>query len=172
MCSNNSKIFNNRNKLKKNTSLRQLPCCSFICMGTCLYKDRCQFLHDPRLATNHNCVNKNKCKNLYGIKDKNECDVFFLEPMNKEVVSRKLNEKGEPTVYQNYSTIGPSYFMSKLSKYEATNIDASYSLWNHFIFFMENKDDYEQLVIDKLNIYNKYTQRRRLLVFYELSNYC
>jgi hypothetical protein len=46
-----------------------------------------------------------------------------------------------------------------------------YSLWNNFIFFIENKDDYEKLVTDKSNIYNRYTRRKRLLIFYELSNY-
>jgi hypothetical protein len=108
-------------------------------MGSCPYKDSCQFLHDPRVSTNHvyTKIKENKCRNLYGIKDKNECDFFFLEPMKKKVVSQKLNDKGEPSVHQNYSTIGPSYFMSKLTKYEAMNIDASYSLWNNFIFIME-----------------------------------
>jgi len=91
--------------------------------------------------------------------------------MNKEIISRKLNEKGEPSVYQNYFTIGPSYLIPKLLNNEAMIIDASYSLWTYFIFFIENKDNYEQLAMNRLNIYNKYTQRRRLLIFIELSNY-
>lgn len=31
--------------------LRQLPCKTFISVGTCPYRDRCVYLHDPRLMT-------------------------------------------------------------------------------------------------------------------------
>ena len=36
--------------LNQSSRHRQLPCRTFISTGTCPYKDRCVYLHDPRLA--------------------------------------------------------------------------------------------------------------------------
>jgi len=38
---------------------RQLPCRTFISTGTCPYRDRCDFIHDPRVAS---AQNKVRCK--------------------------------------------------------------------------------------------------------------
>ena len=66
------------------TRYRQLPCKTFISVGTCPYRERCVYLHDPRCGLNWNfskyicyyicCIisfvfnsiyNKNKSNNNY-----------------------------------------------------------------------------------------------------------
>ena len=45
------------------SKFRQLPCRTFLSMGACPYRDRCVYLHDPRLsAGSDDKSNKNKSR--------------------------------------------------------------------------------------------------------------
>ena len=41
---------------------RQLPCRTFISTGSCPYRERCVFIHDPRLTTSKKVKTKSKSK--------------------------------------------------------------------------------------------------------------
>jgi hypothetical protein len=41
------------NRKPDESKFRQLPCRTFISVGTCPYKDRCVFLHDCRCASSN-----------------------------------------------------------------------------------------------------------------------
>ena len=50
------------------SKFRQLPCRTFLSIGNCPYRERCVYLHDPRLASGDS-VNKGKMRVSAFVKD-------------------------------------------------------------------------------------------------------
>jgi len=86
---------NNNNNLK-----RQLPCKTFSTCGACPYRDRCQYLHDPRLASPDARARTRK-KSIITNNEQVQ-DSFFWPPLSPKLLKTR---GGQPIVEQNYSIL-------------------------------------------------------------------
>lgn len=123
---------------------KYLPCKTHIMCGNCPYWNRCQYIHDNRVfrATTRNqlCRKKNIDEYLSN-------DSWFWPKMNS---SEYYNVE-----YYNIPQLHNNITYEELSLY---------SLWNYFIFFLLNHQS------NSFDIYNMFTQRKRLNTFIILSN--
>jgi hypothetical protein len=89
---------------------RQLPCRTFISTGSCPYRERCVFIHDPRLITSKKVKTKSIVSNINIIYKPNGyyydillsqkkpiedvcTDALFWPTMSRDDVTKKLNTK-------------------------------------------------------------------------------
>eukprot|EP01041_Mallomonas_annulata_P006201 gene6201-12567_t len=130
---------------------RQLPCRTFISSGTCPYRDRCVYLHDPRVM-DVNAKSRSRKKN----KEDSTLDALFWPVMNTEDVHRRLDARQQPHVVQPYlvpmpskrimtsTKFGCSSYISSTNDTTTTtttnnNEAAVYSMWNHFVAYFEQR---------------------------------
>ena len=69
------------------SKFRQLPCRTFIAVGTCPFRDRCVYLHDPRLLCKE-AKTKTRKKN----RDDSVTDSLFWPAMDKHDVRKRLDQ--------------------------------------------------------------------------------
>ena len=138
----NQQIINNK------ICIPCLPCFNLISSGFCCYYDRCCYIHDIR------CYNTNLIiprKNKYLVN--NQTDKSFYWPKYYDnLISIK---------YNNFFEYNPI----KLSDF--TNYLFEISMWYNFInciYYLSYQNDF------RTNKYNIITNRKRLNVFYNLSN--
>ena len=68
---------------------RQLPCKTFLQTGACPYRDRCQYLHDPRLL---GVSSKAKTRRKNVISPTDIVDSFFWPPMSSDRLRMNAND--------------------------------------------------------------------------------
>eukprot|EP00602_Paraphysomonas_sp_CaronLab_P010737 CAMPEP_0185039334 /NCGR_PEP_ID=MMETSP1103-20130426/36100_1 /TAXON_ID=36769 /ORGANISM="Paraphysomonas bandaiensis, Strain Caron Lab Isolate" /LENGTH=364 /DNA_ID=CAMNT_0027578185 /DNA_START=125 /DNA_END=1219 /DNA_ORIENTATION=+ len=158
-----------------NDKTRQLPCKTFISVGWCPYRDRCIYIHDPRLM-HPTAKSKTRKKNK---EDKESQDSFYWP-----TIPRTTHGKG--SVYSRYTVPAATTPTGCYSDSEAM-----YSLWNHFVDFCtvaaasvrtdnttvnrKNKSrethlsDSTTSYDDPFNTRNKHSSGSRLAVFVNLS---
>jgi hypothetical protein len=148
------------------TKYRQLPCRTFISVGTCPYRERCVYLHDPRCICRE-AKTKTRRKN----KDDIVLDSLFWPIMPYNAVAQKLDNNRQPHVIQPYNV--PSPQPDQFRHHD----EAVYSMWMHFVDFClatgeSTNVPYANLApcfaAPDLPI-NAYTQLPRLAVFRVLS---
>jgi hypothetical protein len=101
---------------------RRLPCRTFICTGTCPYRERCVYLHDPRIIS-RNVKSKSRRKN----KDDVVSDAWFWPVMlDEDLVT---DHSSQPIVNQFYHVPLP-----RLEQANSHNRSV-YSMWMHFVEF-------------------------------------
>jgi len=105
---------------------RQLPCRTFISVGTCPYRDRCDYLHDPRLSTSSLdrpkvTRKKNKEDIVY--------DSLFWPIMPLSLVSRQMDPTNgrKPSTFQEYNVPLPQ------NDVYCRHDQCVYSLYMHFV---------------------------------------
>jgi hypothetical protein len=106
------------------TKYRQLPCRTFISVGTCPYRERCVYLHDPRCICRE-AKTKTRRKN----KDDIVLDSLFWPIMPYNAVAQKLDNNRQPHVIQPYNV--PSPQSDQFRRHD----EAVYSMWMHFVDF-------------------------------------
>jgi len=127
--------------------LNQLPCITFISCGDCPFRERCCFLHDPRIKS-FKYKSSIRKKNLMSNYTDN---IFYWPKIDKQ------NRNSSKYLYD-----------IKLNdpKYDYMVI---YSIWCNFV---DNINSYQKK--NNLDTYyeenNRYTHRNRLPIFIELSN--
>lgn len=127
---------------------RQLPCKTYVSSGACPYRERCRYLHDPRLRYQESQFTiRMKSKGDRGM------DTLFWPVMTMQNLQMYSNQ---PHVVQQYNVPHPKF------KHE----EAIYSIWMHFVEFCHLTSLSERS--SKSDI-NKYTRRKRLHVFVSLS---
>lgn len=99
---------------------RRLPCRTFISTGTCPYRERCVYLHDPRIATK-SVKSKSRKKN----KDDVATDAWFWPVM----------PDGELQVDHAYQPIVNQYYVVPVPHFEQCSFHnrSVYSIWMHFV---------------------------------------
>jgi len=104
------------------SKFRQLPCRTFISCGFCPYRERCVFLHDPRLISK---IAKTKTRK----KNKEDViqDSMFWPVLPSSAVNLRLDRSSKPHVMQHYSVPSP-----KDDEYRLHD-QAIYSMWMHFV---------------------------------------
>lgn len=148
------------------SKFRQLPCRTFISVGTCPYRERCVYLHDPR------CICKDaKTKTRRKNKEDMMPDSLFWPVMPYEMVAEKLDANQQPHVIQQYQVPYPQD-----DKYRLHD-RALYSMWMNFVdscVANSNSDPYSDS--QEIQCYkapdvpiNIHTGRLRLPVFMLLS---
>lgn len=154
-------LFDNTSKF------RQLPCRTFISVGTCPYRERCVYLHDPR------CICKEaKTKTRRKNKEDVVLDALFWPVMPYPMVAAKLDMNRQPHVIQPYSVPLPQ--QDQYHKHDAT----VYSMWMHFVdFCLATSDSINVRHADSAPCYaapnapiNAYTGEARLKFFQFLSS--
>jgi len=100
---------------------RQLPCRTFISVGTCPYRERCVYLHDPRIICRE-AKSKTRKKN----KEDETPDSLFWPVLPVEIAHRRVDSSGQPFVIQQYHVPIP-----QMDTYQRHD-EAVYSLWNCF----------------------------------------
>ena len=147
---------------------RQLPCKTFVCVGTCPYRDRCVYLHDPRLI-HKDAKTKTRKKNS----EDSILDSFFWPTMPIHEVRKKLDASRQPHVIQNYLVPGAESWNNKQPD-AFIHDSAIYSMWMHFTEFCSTSNngsyDKNSASFQVTKLYNKYTDRKRLGIFVNLSN--
>lgn len=104
------------------SKFRQLPCRTFISVGTCPYRERCVYLHDPR------CICKDaKTKTRRKNKEDMMPDSLFWPVMPYDMVASKLDANQQPHVIQQYQVPYPQN-----DKYQPHD-RALYSIWMNFV---------------------------------------
>jgi len=90
-------------------AMRQLPCRTYLSIGTCPYGDRCVFLHDARLrfkggevTDNFRSTNNMRGGRLGKGRD-TEHDALFWPTLSLSDVSKNLDSKCQPLIYQAYN---------------------------------------------------------------------
>jgi len=83
-------------KANQEDKFRQLPCRTYISVGACPYKERCVFLHDPRISSFESKI-KTRNKNKEDI----VLDALFWPVLPLGLVNSKLDAKG---IYVNKSS--------------------------------------------------------------------
>eukprot|EP00602_Paraphysomonas_sp_CaronLab_P009589 CAMPEP_0185019194 /NCGR_PEP_ID=MMETSP1103-20130426/1820_1 /TAXON_ID=36769 /ORGANISM="Paraphysomonas bandaiensis, Strain Caron Lab Isolate" /LENGTH=430 /DNA_ID=CAMNT_0027549381 /DNA_START=65 /DNA_END=1357 /DNA_ORIENTATION=- len=157
---------------------RQLPCKTFISVGCCPYRDRCVYIHDPRLM-HPSAKSKTRKKN----KEERDSQDSFYWP----TVSRVSHHKGTPcNTYSVPLACCPNGGYS--------DAEAMYSMWNHFVDFCidvaakvrkrhskssggqkgKSRDtaftEQPTAYDDPLSVINKHTGKARLPVFVTLAS--
>jgi hypothetical protein len=94
---------------------RVLPCKTHISVGNCPYRDRCVYLHDPRVASKE-AKTSTRRKN----KDDTGSDAFFWPTMSKPTGRQDYQRK--PHVVQAYSVDSGSMGSMLV-----------HSMWEHFV---------------------------------------
>jgi hypothetical protein len=84
------------------SKFRQLPCRTFISVGTCPYRERCVYLHDPRCM-----VRDAKTKTRQKNKEDIVADSLFWPVMPVAEVQNRFDNRGQPHVIQNYNVPVP-----------------------------------------------------------------
>lgn len=169
------------------SKFRQLPCRTFISVGTCPYRERCTslslisylyslkdclsfigvYLHDPR------CICKEaKTKTRRKNKEDVVLDSLFWPVMPQNLVNEKLDGNGQPHVIQTYSVPAPL-----MDQYQAHD-RAVYSMWMHFVDFCVANQVPKPVGPGAVSacfsapnsLLNRYTNRRRLPIFLKLSS--
>lgn len=145
---------------------RQLPCRTFISVGTCPYRERCVYLHDPRVICRE-AKTKTRRKN----KEDTVVDTLFWPIMPYAQVASKLDNNRQPHVIQNY--IVPPPQSDQFYRHD----QAVYSMWMHFVDFCsacaasENgRDNIVACYQAPDTPTNAYTKGARLAIFRSLSN--
>lgn len=145
---------------------RQLPCRTFISVGTCPYRERCVYLHDPRIVCRE-AKTKTRRKN----KDDVVLDSMFWPIMPYNVVAAKLDNNRQPHVIQNYVVPPPQN-----DQYRRHD-ECVFSIWMHFVDLclavtesgnIQNADAAPCYAAPDLPV-NAYTKQPRLAVFRLLS---
>jgi hypothetical protein len=101
---------------------RQLPCRTFISVGTCPYRERCVYLHDPRIICRE-AKTKTRRKN----KEDTVSDSYYWPIMSFQQVAGKLDANRQPHVIQPY--IVPPAVNDEFTRHD----EAVHSLWMHFV---------------------------------------
>lgn len=148
------------------SKFRQLPCRTFISVGTCPYRERCVYLHDPR------CICKEaKTKTRRKNKEDVVLDSLFWPVMPQSMVNEKLDSNGQPHVIQAYSVPQPQN-----DQYQDHD-RAVFSMWMHFVdSCLANQDSKSGASMSACysapnTLLNRYTNMKRLPVFLSLSRY-
>lgn len=151
-------LFNSSSKY------RQLPCRTFISVGTCPYRERCVYLHDPR------CVSKEaRTRTRKKNKEDSTSDSLFWPVMPQSKVNSRLDGNQQPHVVQEYSVPVP-----RQDQYEKHD-RALYSLWMHFVDFCISNSvvgelsEHLKCVLSSEVLVNMQTKAPRLNVFVKLS---
>lgn len=84
------------------SKFRQLPCRTFISVGTCPYRERCVYLHDPRCM-----VRDAKTKTRQKNKEDIVADSLFWPVMPVADVQNRFDNRGQPHVIQQYNVPVP-----------------------------------------------------------------
>jgi len=147
---------------------RQLPCRTFLSCGTCPYRDRCVFLHDPRIANSF--PGKIKCRRK-SMEEFGPSDSFFWPTMDRDEVNKWLDGRNAPTVSQFYVVPAPGDDDKLL---DSPNVCAVYSMWMHFLDALEQLQQQsgstqEQKIDNPYTRLNAHNNKPRLSVFTELS---
>lgn len=152
---------------------RQLPCRTFISVGTCPYRERCVYLHDPRIICRE-AKTKTRRKN----KEDTVVDSLFWPIMPYGQVASKLDSNRQPHVIQSY--VVPSPQQDQFYRHD----QAVYSMWMHFVDFCSacnaftpslssgevKKEDTSACFQAPDLPCNAYTNAPRLPIFRALSN--
>jgi len=142
----------------ENSNNRKLPCRTFIAVGCCPYRDRCAYLHDPRIAS-HYSKSKSRKK---GIEDSSPQDCFYwpaIERHDKPL----LDVTGRPVVIQQYN-------IPYQPNIRSNGQVSVFSLWSHFVDSLDPRNENLSCEYDGSDILvNKFTLTSRLNVFYQLS---
>jgi hypothetical protein len=132
-----TKSFRKENEMNK---YRQLPCKTFITVGSCPYRDRCQYLHDPRLLSP---TAKAKSRKTNLTEKQLEDDAFFWPVMSLNSVSGVLDSSKCPHVSQNYvvplpgtRSVGDNS-VQQSDKNRGVQDSSVYSMWGHFTTFCD-----------------------------------
>lgn len=152
-------------QLPEESKYRQLPCKTFVSVGTCPYRDRCVYLHDPRLI-HRDAKTKTRKKNS----DDVILDSFFWPVMPEREVRKKLDSSRQPHVIQNYSVPGAQQWNN-----ECIHDKAIFSMWMHFTEFCAasnttSSSERNSKTFDPRSMINNYSTRQRLGMFVNLSN--
>jgi len=110
---------------------RRMACNTFIMAGSCPYKERCVFLHDPRVESAEIVPYKPQKQNK-GVRAPK--DAWYWPDMDKKDVletSEYMNNMILPACFQHY--VVPSDFTSSNAHDRGL-----YSLWNHFAEYVES----------------------------------
>jgi len=141
---------------------RRLPCRTYISVGCCPYRDRCAYIHDPRIATYFS-----KSKSRRKVVENPQLHDCFFWPALEDVTRMKFDNSGRPLVRQEYYVPASKATPSTHGSME------EFSMWNHFVNYVaaetnghsnglyELSNEQEQL--------NIYTGRQRLPIFAQLS---
>ncbi len=158
-------MYQNEKKFTANT----LPCVAFTTLGTCVLRNRCKFIHDPRVKS----LNKDrKCiKDEYLCFDKRKqdhisCDndVFFYPP------SYSLDSKYCPTIcHKSYRRlpvfeqlskgISPkdnNYVYDVIHKNKVQDSFGAIKMYNNLCKFIQNENN-------KINNFNDESKNRKLI---------
>lgn len=148
------------------SKFRQLPCRTFISVGTCPYRERCVYLHDPRCIC-RDAKTKTRRKN----KEDVVLDSMFWPVMPYSMVSGKQDTNRQPHVIQSYAVPLPQN--DQYNRHDSS----VYSMWMHFVdFCLANNETHNAPHADAAVCYcapetatNSYTGHPRLPVFQSLS---
>lgn len=146
---------------------RQLPCRTFISVGTCPYRERCVYLHDPRIICRE-AKTKTRRKN----KEDSVVDALFWPIMPYNLVAAKQDNNRQPHVIQPYTVPPPQ------NDQYLRHDQAVYSMWMHFVDLCAacatsegpSQGDNAACYLAPDTATNAYTQEKRLAVFRALSN--
>ena len=80
----------------KTYNRKTLPCKNFIAMGFCLYRDRCNFIHDNILKNNYNFNNNLiKLKNIDIDQNNQEESLFFFPCLEESSYHYYINDNNK-----------------------------------------------------------------------------
>jgi hypothetical protein len=132
-------------------AMRQLPCRTYLSIGTCPYGDRCVFLHDARLrfkggeVTNNFRSTTNMRGGRLGKGRDTEHDALFWPTLSLSDVSKNLDSKCQPLIYQAYNVKDISSVENRRDQSVAVapsscsnerSILSVFSTWNYFVDFL------------------------------------
>ncbi len=136
----NTKKTQSFRKESEMNKYRQLPCKTFITVGSCPYRDRCQYLHDPRILS---LSAKAKSRKTNSTEKHSEEDAFFWPVMSLNSVSGVLDSSKCPHVSQNYIVPLPgtrsvgNNSTHQSDKNRGVQDSSVYSMWGHFTTFCD-----------------------------------
>ena len=169
--------------------MRQLPCRTFLSCGTCSFNNRCLFLHPTQLASGDDWLEKDLRIAKYGSFAKKltkangeQTDALYFPTMSMDIVSRQLDERGQPLISQDYVLPVPSpQGNKKKGKGKVVDRDVtvapvpqslsneaafltSFSVWHHLLDLLQGDQS-----DDSCDEFNAHTGKKRLRVFRILS---